>query len=240
MREWLDWLTRVRLLLVALILAVGVIWPRSVSSPRNEHYFLPLIVFWITLGTIHIIFLRWIPNSRWLGAMQVVGDMAMVSVLVYDTGLHDSYFVSLYLLVIIVGSILFSRSVAFTIAGVCAVMLGGMTVLCVCGEDSADVCERFHDERNCGSGFSTTYLGFWRSRIWRVCWRNRCGGRGSSSRRSGKSWLELQEFTEDIIHSMRGGLITTDIDGRIVLLNRTGEEILGHRFAEFAGRSFRS
>ena len=115
-REWLDWLTRVRLLLVALILAVGVIWPRSVSNPKNEHYFLPLIVFWITLGTIHIIFLRWIPNSRWLGAMQVLGDMAMVSVLVYETGLHDSYFVSLYLLVIIVGSILFSRGTAFGIA----------------------------------------------------------------------------------------------------------------------------
>ena len=27
MREWLDWLTRVRLLLIALILAVGVVWP---------------------------------------------------------------------------------------------------------------------------------------------------------------------------------------------------------------------
>jgi two-component system sensor histidine kinase PilS (NtrC family) len=48
--------------------------------------------------------------------------------------------------------------------------------------------------------------------------------------------LDLQDFTEDIIHSMRGGLITTDLDGRIVLLNRTGEEILGYRFAEIRGR----
>jgi two-component system sensor histidine kinase PilS (NtrC family) len=48
--------------------------------------------------------------------------------------------------------------------------------------------------------------------------------------------LDLQDFTEDIIHSMRGGLITTDTEGRIVLLNRTGEEILGHRFADIRGR----
>ena len=48
--------------------------------------------------------------------------------------------------------------------------------------------------------------------------------------------LDLQEFTEDIIHSMRGGLITTDTEGRIVLLNRTGEEILGHRFADIRGK----
>jgi PAS domain S-box-containing protein len=35
---------------------------------------------------------------------------------------------------------------------------------------------------------------------------------------------------------MRGGLITTDMEGRIVLLNRTGEEILGYRFADIRGR----
>jgi two-component system sensor histidine kinase PilS (NtrC family) len=35
---------------------------------------------------------------------------------------------------------------------------------------------------------------------------------------------------------MRGGLITTDLDGRILLLNRTGEEILGHRFTELRGK----
>lgn len=48
---------------------------------------------------------------------------------------------------------------------------------------------------------------------------------------------ELWDFTEDIIHSMRGGLLTTDLDGKIVLLNRTGEEILGYRFTELKGRN---
>src|SRR6202049_3187263 len=74
-REWLDWLTRVRLLLIALILAVGVVWPQYVPAPTTSHYFLPLIVFWITLGTIHIILLRWIPNARWHGGLQVASDV---------------------------------------------------------------------------------------------------------------------------------------------------------------------
>jgi len=38
--------------------------------------------------------------------------------------------------------------------------------------------------------------------------------------------LDLQDFTEDIIHSMRGGLLTTDVDGGITLLNRTGKRSL--------------
>src|SRR5260370_10412613 len=35
---------------------------------------------------------------------------------------------------------------------------------------------------------------------------------------------------------MRGGLITTDLAGRILLLNRTGEEILRLRFADVRGK----
>ena len=78
-------------------------------APTTGRYFLPLIVFWITIGTIHIILLRWIPDASWHGGLQVISDVVMVSALVYATGLQDSYFLSLYLLVIIVGSILFSR-----------------------------------------------------------------------------------------------------------------------------------
>ena len=51
--------------------------------------------------------------------------------------------------------------------------------------------------------------------------------------------LELQDFTADIIHSMRGGLVTTDMQGRVVLLNRTGEEIIGSSFSELRGRDLR-
>src|ERR1700720_4365388 len=93
-KEWLDWLTRVRLLLIALILAIGVVWPQYGSAPTTSRYFLPLIVFWITLGTIHIILLRWIPDARWHGGLQVTSDVVMVSALVYATGLQDSYFIS--------------------------------------------------------------------------------------------------------------------------------------------------
>jgi two-component system, NtrC family, sensor histidine kinase PilS len=235
MREWLDWLTRVRLLLVALILAVGVIWPRSVTSPRTGHYFLPLIVFWITLGTIHIIFLRWIPNSRWLGGIQVVGDMAMVSVLVYETGLHDSYFVSLYLLVIIVGSILFSRVVAFVVAAACALLLGGMTLLTYAGKIPQYYAAAYTREE-LQFWFLSNAFGFFAIAYLASLLAQSLHRKALELEAKREELLDLQDFTEDIIHSMRGGLITTDMEGRIILLNRTGEEILGHRFAEIRGK----
>ena len=49
-REWLDWLTRVRLLMIALILSVGVAWPSYLPLAGSSPYFLPLMIFWITLA----------------------------------------------------------------------------------------------------------------------------------------------------------------------------------------------
>src|SRR5262250_3155007 len=128
-REWVDWLTRVRLLLIALILGVGVVWPQYVPTPSAPRYFLPIVILWITIGILQLILVRLLPDASWLGPLQVSCDVVMISGIVYTTGLQDSYFSSLYLLVIIVASILFSREAAFVIAALCLATLGGLTEL---------------------------------------------------------------------------------------------------------------
>src|SRR5436309_5308627 len=130
--QWLDWLTRVRLLTITLILTIGVVWPQYVPGFSANRFFLPLIIFWITLGILDLILLRWLPQARWHGGLQVAGDVAMISLLVYSTGLQESYFISLYLLVIIVASILFSRRVAFLTTAACFLLLAGVTMLASC------------------------------------------------------------------------------------------------------------
>src|SRR5258706_12837204 len=122
-REWLDWLTRVRLLTITLILTIGVVWPQYIPGFSTNRFFLPLIIFWITLGILHLILLRWLPQARWHGGLQVAGDVVMISLLVDSTGLQESYFILVYLLVIIVASILFSRRIAFLTALTCFLSL---------------------------------------------------------------------------------------------------------------------
>jgi len=235
-REWLEWLTRVRLLMITLILAVGVVWPQYVPSSPGNRFFLPLIIFWITLGILHLILLRWLPNAPWHGGLQVTCDVLMISALVYATGLQESYFISLWLLVIIVASILFSRGVAFATATVCLLLLGAMAVLAYTGK------------------FTRTYVGIATAESLRIWFLSNLFGflavaylasflaqslrsKGAELEEKREELLDLQDFTEDIVHSMRGGLLTTDLEGRILLLNRTGEEILGYRFAALRGRT---
>jgi two-component system sensor histidine kinase PilS (NtrC family) len=233
--EWLSWLTRVRLLMIALILSVGIAWPSYLPIAGSSRYFLPLIIVWVAVGSVHVILVRFLPGAKWHGPVQVASDVVMTSALVYATGLQESYFISLYLLIIIVASMLFSRRVAFVTASACVTILGALSLLSYEGR------------------IPRTYVGAPSPEVLRLWFLSNllgCVGvaylasllvqslrsKGLELEEKREELLDLQDFTEDIIHSMRGGLITTDTEGRIVLLNRTGEEILGHRFAEIRGR----
>src|SRR5437899_1466266 len=233
--QWLDWLTRVRLLTITLILTIGVVWPQYVPGFSANRFFLPLIIFWITLGILHLILLRWLPQARWHGGLQVAGDVAMISLLVYSTGLQESYFISLYLLVIIVASILFSRRVAFLTTAVCFLLLAGMTTLAY-SERIPRTFSSLPTAESLRIWLVMNLLGFFAVAYLASLLAQSLRKKGVELEEKREELLSLQDFTEDIIHSMRGGLITTDLAGRILLLNRTGEEILGLRFAELRGK----
>jgi two-component system sensor histidine kinase PilS (NtrC family) len=234
-REWLDWLTRVRLLMIVLILGVGAVWPQYFPNSNANRYFLPLIILWITQGILHLILVRWIPEAQWHGGLQVASDIVMISALVYVTGLQESYFISLYLLVIIVASILFPRRVAFATALTCLGILAGLMVLVTLGKipRTASTSPTLPGLR---IWLFSNLLGFLAVAYLSSLLAQSLRSKGRELEEKREELLDLQDFTEDIIHSMRGGLLTTDLEGRIVLLNRTGEEILGARFAEIRGR----
>ena len=237
-REWLEWLTRVRLLMIALILGVGVVWPQYVPSSGSPRYFLPIIILWITIGVLHLILVRLLPATPAFGAIQVFCDVAMITAIVYATGLQDSNFTSLYLLVIIVASILFTRRMAFVTAIVCLASLGLALFLVAAGKlprtsiavSSAETLRLWF----LGNTFAFLAVAYLASLL-----ANSLRHKSTELEQKREELLELQDFTADIIHSMRGGLVTTDMLGRVVLINRTGEEILGRTFAELRGRDLR-
>jgi two-component system sensor histidine kinase PilS (NtrC family) len=230
-RAWLEWLTRVRLLTITLILTVGVVWPQYVPGLSASRFFLTLFIFWITLGILHLILLRWLPQAGWHGGMQVAGDVVMVTLLVYLTGSQESYFIWLYLLVIIVGSIVFSRSVAFLNAAICFLLLAAMTLLAYAGK-LPRTSSTLPSLQSLRTWLVMNLLGFLAVAYLTSLLVHSLRSKGRELEEKSEQLLSLQDFTQDIIHSMRGGLITTDLDGGILLLNRTGEEILGYRFAE--------
>jgi two-component system, NtrC family, sensor histidine kinase PilS len=233
--DWLEWLTRVRLLTITLILTVGVVWPQYVQTSSTNRFFLPMMIVWLTLGIYYMILLRWLRRSGWHGGIQLAGDVVMVCLLVYVTGLQESSFLPLYLLVIIVASILFSRKIAFLIAGVCIAFLSGVTILAFV-QKIPRTYSVLPAPETVRSWLVTNFLAFMAVAYLASLLAQSLRSKGQELEEKREELLTLQDFTEDIIHSMRGGLLTTDLAGKIILLNRTGEEILEHSFADLRGK----
>jgi two-component system, NtrC family, sensor histidine kinase PilS len=233
--EWLSWLTRVRFLLITILLAIVVVLQQYTQLVVPARYFVPTIVLWYTLATFDLILARLVSFARWHAPLEIACDLAMVTGLVYVTGGQESYFISLYLLAIIVASILFSRRDTFLVAGLSFIMLGGMAELMY-----YNVLPRTSVGMPGSKGLQTWIL----SNLFAFLAVAYLSSLLTQSLRRQTAELEikrgqlqdLQAFNEDIIHSMRGGLITTDLDGGLTLLNRTAEEITGYRFEQVRGR----
>ena len=231
---WLGWLSRVRFFLITLLLALVLVLEKTSQLEVSTRLFLPLMILWYTLAIIYTILLRWMPVASWHGPVQMVFDLLLVTCLIYLTGTQDSYFIWLYPLAIIVASILFSRKATFIVAGLSFILLGGLAELIY-----YNVLPRMQiavpSSRQLQTWIFSNLFYFMAVAYLSSLLAQSLRRQGAELEVKRGELQDLQAFNEDIIHSMRGGLLTTDLDGRIVLLNRTGEEITGYRFRAVRG-----
>ena len=232
---WLGWLTRVRFLLITLLLGLVVVLQQYTQLIIPMRYFVPLVVLWYTLALFYMILLHWVPLARWHAPLEIACDVVMVTGLVYVTGGHESYFISLYLLEIIVASILFTRRATFLVAGLSFALLGTLVELVYYGVLPRTAVD-MPQPRTLFTWMFSNLLAFiavaYLSSLLALSLRKQSA---ELEMKTGEL-QDLQAFNEDIIHSMRGGLITTDLNGRVLLLNRTAQEITGLRFDMVRGR----
>ena len=224
--EWLPWLGRVRFLIITSLVAL-VLFVRDVTHlALPTKFFAPTIVLWYSLAIFFVILLRWLPRAAWHAPLQIACDAIMISAVVYATGAHDSYFTSLYLLVVLMGAILFSRRGAMLTAAGSFLLLGAVVEMAfynVIPRNSSSVLSprglEFWLATNLFAFFGVAYLGSILSASLRH--------KGFELEEKREELKDLQAFNEDIIRSMRGGLLTVNLEGRIVLMNRAGAEITG-------------
>ena len=231
---WLAWLSRVRFFLITLLFTLVLVLGKTSQLEVSTRYFIPLMILWCTLAIVYTILLRWMPTAAWHGGMQLVCDLLIVTCLIYLTGAQDSYFIWLYPLAIIVASILFSREATFVIAGLSFILLGGLTELIY-----YNILPRMQIAVPSSRQLQTwifSNLFYFMAVAYLSSLLAQTLRRHSAELEVKRGELQdLQAFNEDIIHSMRGGLLTTAMDGRILLLNRTGEEITGSQFRQVRG-----
>lgn len=226
---------RVRFLIITFLLGVVAVG-QFTPIPLQLRMLPPLILLWYTLAATYVILQRWVPGASWHAPVQVIGDLLVVTAVVYATGGQDSDFVSLYLLIILLGSILFSRRAVFAVAGTSFILLGCVVELMFYGA-IARTSVSMPTDRGIESWLASNFFAFFAVAYLGGLLAQTLRKKGVELERKSEELKDLQAFNQDIIESMRGGLLTTDLEGRILLMNRSGAEITGHGFGLLRGEN---
>jgi two-component system sensor histidine kinase PilS (NtrC family) len=233
--EWLPWLGRVRFLAITFLLGIVVAARQLTPASISVRSFVPLVALWYMLAIVYVILQRWIPQARVHAPLQIICDLLIITGVVYTTGAQDSYFISLYLLAILMASVLFSRRGVFLVAGASFALLAGIIESAYYGvlphtANSAPAQTALDSwlASNFFAFIAVAYLGSLLAQTLRK--------KGVELEEKSEELKDLRTFNQDIIESMRGGLLTTDLDGRILLMNRSGAEIIGREAIPMRGQ----
>ncbi|MBI1740170.1 MAG: PAS domain S-box protein [Acidobacteriales bacterium] len=235
-RNWLTWLVKVRILILTVLLAIELAVIRLTPSPLPIVPFLTAMVLWFVLSLFFLFLVSVWSESRLQAMLQVLSDLAMVTLIVHLTGGIDSSLNFLYPLVIIVACMLLPRSWGFLSAALAFILYGAILELDYYG--AIPSFSTSHPKLkalqvvvfvNLFAYFAIAYLaGLLVTKL-----------RQADVRLQDASGAleNLQALHENIVQSMSGGVITTGLDGRVTLANRAAQQLLEIVETELRGRS---
>jgi two-component system sensor histidine kinase PilS (NtrC family) len=163
--------------------------------------------------------------------IQFFGDLALVTAMVYFLGGIESPFSLLYLVVIAVASTLLQREAGLAVASTANVLYAALLLYL------------FNQEGQGHSVFRVSYnlavhcVGFYAVALLTSYLARNARRAEQELEEKSEHLADLQVMHRDIVQSINSGLITTDLDGIITLVNQAGEVILAQAEAELAGRS---
>jgi two-component system sensor histidine kinase PilS (NtrC family) len=240
LRRSLNWLTTIRIAVLAVILLSALLLHASSGAelPRTfVDFLIGLNAAAGVLAVFHWSMSRRLP-ARLSAYLQLLGDLVLVTVLVYSSGGPYSVFNFLYLVIIGTSAFLLFRTGAVIIASVGAILYGAVVELLANGVlpppplapalDWVNPRLRYNLVVSVVGFYGVAYMAAYLSEKLRAA-------RLELARRQ-KALHRLQNLHGNVIATMSSGLMTTDSQQRIAFMNRAGGDLLGVDPARVLGR----
>ncbi len=182
------------------------------------------------LTVVHVAALRLVPSRRALAHTQVLGDLLMVTALVYVTGGVRTGFLLLYPLSVLSATMLVPRRGAVVLAGVATALYGGL--LAAVRERLLPPTQGLEGLQRLPPGallYAVFVLGVACATVALLgaYLAESVQHAGLKLREATLEVADLRGLNQVIVDSIQSGLMTTDADGRILYVNRFGGTILG-------------
>lgn len=220
----LSWLLLARLGAILLLLAAGFAIDRliPVSQLTAQLGLVAAVTFALTL--FYALMLRFSNSYRAQSYIQMFGDILLVSGLVYLTGTTASPLTALYLIVIFMTSCLVSRRGTFILTGLASTSY--LLLVYLTYQNDPFVLNGHHALQSA--------IGFYLFAFFAVAFlgsqfNERLSRTDETLAQAHRNLSDLRAFSERVIDSISSGLVTTDLDYRIISFNRAAEEITGYR-----------
>ena len=233
-RIWLEWLVKVRVIIITILLAIELAIVNLTATNVNRRLFVLVILAWYAVASVHLVVFTYRHcNWRTQSKLQVISDLIFATAVIYVTGGIDTSFNFLYPLIVIVASTLLSENWAYLTAGMSFILLGGTLEL-----SYFDLIHSYSTNRpdlkslqavifiNLFAYASIAYLA---NKL-----ANRMRQADVALMDKSFELENLQVLHEIIVHSISSGLITTDLAGAIKLVNPAARILLGRGEEDFA------
>ena len=226
----LGWLIVGRLVTALLLSVIGTLWTSSGSSSNSINKSLGLLTIVTCLTIIYALIFRLSKNILFQARFQLIVDVLIVTWLVWNSNTIQSPYVALYIVIIAVSSLFLGpREAVITSVG-CAV---AFTVFAL---QITGLAGQTDPSRLVGGSLSQTiqWVGLFDVAFLVVGLLSaRLAERQSRSdvrlAAATQSLANLRALHERIVASIRSGLVTTDLEGRIFTFNVAAHEITGYQ-----------
>jgi two-component system sensor histidine kinase PilS (NtrC family) len=249
---WLPYVIKIRFVIITFVFAIEYSIRQVVpdpSHPDSVRYLGIAVILWYTFNLFFLIYNQISRDYLQQAYLQILSDVSIITAIVHVTGDLDSNYLSLYLVAIILASMLLPRGRVFLVAAVSFVFMGfllefaylpslypeftgrypGLRFLATSSLVSVDLRElQVKIFVSLFGFFAVAYLASYLAESLRKA--------GVELRDKSGQVASLQAINENIIQSMRDGLITTALDGTIRDLNPAGAAILDRQPTELMGK----
>jgi len=240
LRRALGWHTTIRIVALLLILLSAILIQAGSGAALGISFLYALNAAAVLLAAFHWTLGRRIPLAA-AAHVQLLGDLAIVTVLVYSSGGPDSVFNFLYLVVIGGAAFLLHRRGAVVIASLAAILYGSVVLLLAYdmlpppplapSPDWGTARVRYN--------LAITVAGFYAVAFMVSYLSEKLAAAREELAVRQKALHRLQNLYGNVIATMASGLLTTDSRERVTFLNRAGGNLLGADPARVTGRSVR-
>src|SRR5262245_14972365 len=235
-RTWLAWLVKVRVIVISFLLAVELLIVRLTPSLVPTRTFVTVILVWYTISVFFIVLLALWREYRLQAITQIFTDMFFITAVMYVTGGIDSFYNFLYPLIVIVASILLPRYWAYMTAALSFILYGVVLELVYFDKIPSFQLSPRGDPKALLSVILINLFAYLAVAHLSSALAAKMRQAGRELKDKSGELLGLQALHESVIHSIRSGLMTTDLEGRITLLNAPGQKLLERTTSSVYGR----